>query len=560
MKKNLILSVLALILLTMNVLADADINDDGKIDLSDLILVTTYFGQTTGYDSEADSDNNGLIDIYDVVYVASRVGTTPPCTPTTEICGNGIDEDCDGYDLACSGRSLYVSTTGSDSYDGLYPTYQGGTKGPYLTVQKALTASIDGDTIYIATGTYDLAGYSTSLTKAISLIGQSRDNTILTNGGTLLLHKKVDAKNIKFTNFAKQDYNSAVFKLAPAAGEVIEDMTIDSCAFDNVPSAVLSRNYAGTMRNIAITNNIMTNINSPWSTHAILIRDGTISDIIVSDNTIKNIYSTSSTADVIAIYFGKDEGTNVDRVTVSENVIETIRGGTTLSPTNYTPGGRGILLYGTNIKVLNNYVSDIDYPATGLPRNCIYIKASDSTIAGNVVHNCGAGTGGSGDLTIKGEGNTGNIVIGNKVTGDYAGIGLYMKGEVNITNNYVKKPAGGTGIYAYELTGRLININNNHIETKDRSISVHDAAGGGIMNNAIISYASSTISLSNSPNVIVQGNVECQGNSCSNIIPPYPTCQNLGHVCCESCSGTAYSAYDTNCEDEGIGKCCAICS
>src|SRR4030043_1853652 len=182
MRKIFILSVLALVLLIAvptAVLADADIDDNGVIDLSDLVLVTNFFGKTSGYDQEADFDTNGLIDIYDVVYVASRVGTTPPCTPTTEICGNGIDEDCDGYDLACSGRSLYVSTTGSDSYDGLYPTYQGGTKGPYLTVQKALTASIDGDTMYIATGTYDLAGYSTSLSKAISLIGQSRDNTIL---------------------------------------------------------------------------------------------------------------------------------------------------------------------------------------------------------------------------------------------------------------------------------------------------------------------------------------------------------------------------------------------
>src|SRR4030043_2234931 len=89
MRKIFILSVLALVLLIAvptAVLADADIDDNGVIDLSDLVLVTNFFGKTSGYDQEADSDNNGMIDIYDVVYVASRVGTTIPtcsddCTP-----------------------------------------------------------------------------------------------------------------------------------------------------------------------------------------------------------------------------------------------------------------------------------------------------------------------------------------------------------------------------------------------------------------------------------------------------------------------------------------------
>ena len=81
MRKIFILSVLALVLLIAvptAVLADADIDDNGVIDLSDLILVTNFFGKTSGYDSEADTDTNGIIDIYDVVYVASRVGTTMP--------------------------------------------------------------------------------------------------------------------------------------------------------------------------------------------------------------------------------------------------------------------------------------------------------------------------------------------------------------------------------------------------------------------------------------------------------------------------------------------------
>ena len=123
MKKIFVSSTFALILLSMLVLADADINDDGKIDLSDLILVTNFFGKTSGYDQEADSDNNGMIDIYDVVYVASRVGTTIPtcsddCTPLgSKQCSSTTSyQTCGNYDAdACLEWSSATDCPGGQS-------------------------------------------------------------------------------------------------------------------------------------------------------------------------------------------------------------------------------------------------------------------------------------------------------------------------------------------------------------------------------------------------------------------------------------------------------------
>jgi parallel beta-helix repeat protein len=53
----------------------ADLNNDGAIDIYDLAIITTLFGQTQSHpewEETADVISNGEIDIYDVVFVASR--------------------------------------------------------------------------------------------------------------------------------------------------------------------------------------------------------------------------------------------------------------------------------------------------------------------------------------------------------------------------------------------------------------------------------------------------------------------------------------------------------
>jgi len=49
-----------------------DLNCDGVVDISDLTIVATNFGLTSGFDIRADTDNNNVIDIFDIVFVASR--------------------------------------------------------------------------------------------------------------------------------------------------------------------------------------------------------------------------------------------------------------------------------------------------------------------------------------------------------------------------------------------------------------------------------------------------------------------------------------------------------
>ncbi len=52
------------------------------------------------------------------------------------------------------GNTLYVSVKGNNSWNGRYPTYQGGLDGPFRFPQKAARVVGAGDTVYIKAGTY----------------------------------------------------------------------------------------------------------------------------------------------------------------------------------------------------------------------------------------------------------------------------------------------------------------------------------------------------------------------------------------------------------------------
>jgi hypothetical protein len=50
-----------------------DLNNDGKVDVQDLIIVTIDFGKTSNFNNaKSDTNTDGIVDIFDVVFVASR--------------------------------------------------------------------------------------------------------------------------------------------------------------------------------------------------------------------------------------------------------------------------------------------------------------------------------------------------------------------------------------------------------------------------------------------------------------------------------------------------------
>ena len=73
---------------------------------------------------------------------------------------------CDAFETA-----IYVTTNGSDG------TGDGSEQNPYATIQKGINESSDGDTVFVAEGTYEEnINYNG---KNISIIGESRETTII---------------------------------------------------------------------------------------------------------------------------------------------------------------------------------------------------------------------------------------------------------------------------------------------------------------------------------------------------------------------------------------------
>lgn len=442
--------------------------------------------------------------------------------------------------------TYYVSPSGNDSDPGTETR-------PFKTFQKGINTAQNGDTLFIRSGRYDLAGFGATLNRSISIVGEDKNTTTLTNGDTLTLHAPIKVKNLKFTNYSKLDYNDAVFRLLPSTGETIDGFSIDNCIFVNVPCAVWGRNATGPIRNLSITNSTFSNINSNWSVYVITVAStSNVSYLYISGNTFENLYTTDPKRDVFGIVIGKDEALPApDHITVSNNTINHLVGGTVY--TTYYAAGRGVLVYGNYIRILNNVITDVNQSDA---HNCIYIKGSYSTIADNILHDCGSTTGGSGDLTIKGNDNVANVISGNRITGDQTGggYGIYTKGGVVIDNNYIKRTGSGQGIFSYQLIGLNVKITRNHVESPDTAIYLWDADSGIISDNVTISYAGSPVYLNHVTGVTETNNAKCTGYNCGTMNPPVVTCQNTGFYCTASCGSDGLSNLNSTCSTGTV--CC----
>ena len=138
--------------------------------------------------------------------------------------------------------TLYVAPAGNDASPGSQAA-------PLKTFQAAVGRAKAADTIRLAPGTYDLAGFSATLPEALSIVGEAKDRPVLTNGETLTVSGAFSAKDLKFTAFRR-----TVILLAVAEGERIDGFAVDNCVFEKLHSAIATpKGNQGVITRVRIT-------------------------------------------------------------------------------------------------------------------------------------------------------------------------------------------------------------------------------------------------------------------------------------------------------------------
>ena len=432
--------------------------------------------------------------------------------------------------------TYYVSTNGDDSNPGTEAE-------PFRTFEQGINSAGSGDTIYIKSGTHDLAGFATTVGFPVTIEGEDKNSTILTNSGTLTFTANFEIRNLKFMNAG------TVIKPMALAGETIDGIVVENCIFDDVTSGVSTgKSNLGTITNVRISNNQFYNTRG-----GIVIIFGLLSNIHILDNYFKDLINPGGGISAIVIGSNADRATTKD-IVISGNYIDTVFGSTEV----IDGAGRevhGAIANGRNISIIGNTVLHLN---AGQDHEAIYIKGYDSILAYNVVEDCGSGAGGA-DISIKGgNASTRNKIIGNRIVSDQPGRGTLFNGDMIISDNYVNKPSmsSGVGVYCYF---RQVIVANNTVISGGPSVYLFDSADAIIADNLLISEQITTKAGGTSKDITKYNNTECLGTEaeCPGLLPPNPTCINMGHYCCEACESGPHPGYDNYCPDK---VCCDACT
>lgn len=396
--------------------------------------------------------------------------------------------------LASAATTCYVSSDGSDANPGT-------TAKPFKTVHKALNHAGGGDTVRITAGIYDLSGLPHTIDRPLTVVGDDRDSTVLTNGGTLSFSSSLTVKDLTFRNYA-----TTVLKPLAVEGAKLDGVVIDNCVFEKLPSAIgTGKAPKGVITNVRITNCEFRDMEGAGVV-AIAIIYGIISDVQITGNTFKDLKSTRKGCSAVVIGSNATRATTED-VLISGNVIDTVLGPTWVKD-GAGPEVHGILACGTNLRIVKNTVRDL---GAGTDHEAIYMKARDSIIADNVVENCGSGSGGA-DISSKGgELSEGNVISGNRITGDRPGRGMLINGGTVVKDNHITKTNGFNGIDVYAF-GKPVTIAGNYVETKSgASIRLDGGKDAVISDNVAVCYEGVTIKVCNSTGTRTERNQERRG-------------------------------------------------
>jgi parallel beta-helix repeat protein len=318
-----------------------------------------------------------------------------------------------------SGATIYVDDSGG---------------GDYLTIQDGINAAIDGDIVFVYTGTYY---ENVVVNKAITLEGQERDTTIIDAGGSGVV-VLVSSHWANVTKFTVTGSGTGMF----SDDSGIELFQVENCT---VSDNVVTNNNDGIRLLESTRNNISGNIVSLNEDEGIdleLSMENDILDNTVSGNGRDGIYVLESNRNNVignTVSGSGDDGINpqesfdtliIDNTAYDnsdDGIFVRASSGTQVVGNNASSnGGDGINLYFSD---MNNNVTGND--ALWNDQQGIFIDRSDD----NYITNNNASWNGGGILLDRSDGN--NILDNNVSSNGQQGIYVSRSDANNLRDNEV---------------------------------------------------------------------------------------------------------------------------
>lgn len=203
--------------------------------------------------------------------------------------------------------TMYISTTGNDTWDGQSATYNSTTgSGPKATIENATSTVTDGGSVYIADGIYNESDIT--INKNMNIIGESQTGTII-NGQksgysifSITSGVTVTITNLTLTNGYVNSDGGAIHNLG--------NLTIENCIFTN--NSIDGSNVGGgavyNFGNLIVNNSTFTNDTSG-------IYGGAICNDVGANLTVNN----STFTDNMALLGGAIE--NFGNSTINNNTF-----------------------------------------------------------------------------------------------------------------------------------------------------------------------------------------------------------------------------------------------
>jgi hypothetical protein len=400
--------------------------------------------------------------------------------------------------------TVYVNySSGNDSNSGTFAS-------PVKTFIHGYNISASGGTIVLMAGSHNMGGATLTISKNITIVGEGRDNTNVTNGAQIQVHSPTVVQYLGFNNFSTR-----CFALDITSG-TLDGFSVDECLFENTARCIEGVHNAGTLgtiKNIDVTDTIFRNLSGGGCT-GIYIRKASY---VTVDNCDFSNFSSSGIA------YGVNVGENASRFINTNNTVKNSTFTNLLSSAPNSDDGENaplhaIWLFGDYLNVLDNEVYTI---SPGKDREAVYLKASYTNILRNRVDEGGCHSQ-DGDIIIKASAsdqNYGNVVSDNYVTSDRdgdLGYGITVYGEAQINNNTViKLQTFAGGIYSWPKGG-VSSLDGNRVVVNNGSCRLYDASQITFTNNEVSSLNSSSLNINNVSNFIQSGNTLCwQSVSCA---------------------------------------------